>query len=121
VHYVGEPVAVVLARDRYTASDALERIEVTYRPLPLVIDPVAAIDPAAPVLHAGRGGNVISERSFCYGDPEAAFAAAAHRISLNVRYPRNSGTPIECYVVVSEYHGYGARRAGEPAAPQDAT
>jgi xanthine dehydrogenase molybdopterin-binding subunit B len=37
VRYVGEPVAVVLARDRYTAADALELIEVSYRPLPAVI------------------------------------------------------------------------------------
>src|SRR5215469_10069733 len=39
VRYVGEPVAVVLAADRYLAEDALELIEVRYRPLPAVMDP----------------------------------------------------------------------------------
>ena len=41
--------------------------------------------------------------AFAYGDPETAFAAAAHRVHLTVRYPRNSCTPIECYVVLAEH------------------
>ena len=39
VRYVGEPVAVVVASDRYRAEDALDLIEVRYRPLPAVVDP----------------------------------------------------------------------------------
>jgi 2-furoyl-CoA dehydrogenase large subunit len=103
VRYVGEPVAVVVASDRYRAEDALDLIEVRYRPLPAVVDPLAAAAPGAPVLHPGAKGNVIGERSFRYGDPESAFAAAAHRIRVEVRYPRNSCTPIETYGVVAEY------------------
>lgn len=38
VRYVGEPVAVVVAKNRYLAEDALERIEVEYEPLPAVVD-----------------------------------------------------------------------------------
>ena len=45
VRYVGEPVAVVVAADRYLAEDALDLIEVDYEPLPAVIDPLAALDP----------------------------------------------------------------------------
>jgi 2-furoyl-CoA dehydrogenase large subunit len=103
VRYVGEPVAIVVASDRYRAEDALDLIEVRYRPLPAVVDPLAAATPGAPVLHPGAKGNVIGERSFRYGDPESAFAAAAHRIRVEVRYPRNSCTPIETYGVVAEY------------------
>jgi 2-furoyl-CoA dehydrogenase large subunit len=103
VRYVGEPVAIVVASDRYRAEDALDLIEVRYRPLPAVVDPLAAAAPGAPVLHPGAKGNVIGERSFRYGDPENAFAAAAHRIRVAVRYPRNSCTPIETYGVVAEY------------------
>ena len=103
VRYAGEPVAVVLAGDRYAAADALEQIEVSYRPLPAMIDPVAAAEFAAPLLHTALGCNVISDRSFRYGDPEAEFTAAAHRITLTTTYPRNSGTPIECFVVIAEY------------------
>jgi 2-furoyl-CoA dehydrogenase large subunit len=103
VRYVGEPVAVVLARDRHAAEDATERIAVAYRPLPPIIDPEAAAGPQAPLLHPALEDNVVSDRTFRYGDPEVAFAEAAHRIAITTRYPRNSGTPIECFVVIAEY------------------
>jgi 2-furoyl-CoA dehydrogenase large subunit len=103
VRYVGEPVAVVLARNRHTAEDALERIAVAYRPLPPVVDPETAAAAEAPLLHPAVGSNLVSERAFRYGDPEAAFAAAAHRISVTIRYPRNAASPIECFVVIAEY------------------
>jgi 2-furoyl-CoA dehydrogenase large subunit len=103
VRYVGEPVAVVLALDRYRAEDALERIEVEYRPLPAVVDPRAAAGDGAPVLHPAVGGNVVSERRFRYGDPDAAFAAAKHRVAITVEYPRNAVTPIECLGVLAQY------------------
>jgi 2-furoyl-CoA dehydrogenase large subunit len=92
VRYVGEPVAVVVAADRYLAEDALDLVAVEYRPLPAIIDPEAA-----------AAESLVSDRSFAYGDPGAAFAAAAHRVAITVRYPRNSCTPIEGLVVVAEY------------------
>jgi 2-furoyl-CoA dehydrogenase large subunit len=103
VRYVGEPVAVVVAADRYIAEDALDLIEVEYQPLAAVMRPRDALDPASAVLHEGLGGNVASDRAFRYGDPEKAFAAAAHRIAVDVHYPRNSCTPIETYGVVADY------------------
>jgi 2-furoyl-CoA dehydrogenase large subunit len=103
VRYVGEPVAVVVAQDRYIAEDALDLIEVDYEPLPPVMTPAAALDPGSAVLHEGLKGNVTSERRFRYGDPEAAFANAAHKIEVTIRYPRNSCTPIETFGLVSEY------------------
>lgn len=48
VRYAGDPVAVVVARDRYAAADALEAIEVDYTPLPPVLDLEAALEPEAP-------------------------------------------------------------------------
>jgi 2-furoyl-CoA dehydrogenase large subunit len=103
VRYVGEPVAVVVAADRYLAEDALDLIEVDYEPLTAIVDPLDALDPSSPLLHDGLGSNLASERSFRYGDPEGEFAAAAHRVSVSVRYPRNSCTPIETYGLVAEY------------------
>ena len=50
VRYVGEPVAVVVAASRYVAEDALDLIDIDYEPLPAIVDPVAALDPAAPGL-----------------------------------------------------------------------
>jgi len=103
VRYVGEPVAVVIAEDRYRAEDALARIRADYQPLPVVVEPEAAAEAGAPLLHPDVGSNVVSERTFRYGEPERMFSGAAHRIGLRVRYPRNACTPIEGYVVVAEY------------------
>ncbi|SHN72907.1 xanthine dehydrogenase family protein molybdopterin-binding subunit [Bradyrhizobium erythrophlei] len=103
VRYVGEPVAIVVAADRYCAEDAVDLIDARYEVRPAVVDPRAALKPDAPVLHDGFGGNIASDRSFRYGDPESAFASAPHRISIDVSYPRNSCTPIETYGVVADY------------------
>jgi len=101
VRYVGEPVAMVVARDRYLAEDALEAIAVDYQPLPPIIDPERAVD--ATPLHPGTEGNVLHDRRFRYGDPETAFADAAHVVEATYSYPRNSCTPIECFCVIADY------------------
>jgi 2-furoyl-CoA dehydrogenase large subunit len=103
VRYVGEPVAVIVAENRYLAEDALDLIEVDYEPLPVVVDPLAALESEGPPLHDVLGSNLATDRFFSYGDPDQAFAEAAHRIAVTVRYPRNSCTPIETYGVVAEY------------------
>ena len=103
IRYVGEPVAIVVAADRYRAEDALDLIDVRYAPRPAVVDPLDALKPDAAVLHDGLGGNLASDRHFRYGDPESAFATAPHRVSIDIRYPRNSCTPIETYGVLADY------------------
>jgi 2-furoyl-CoA dehydrogenase large subunit len=103
VRYAGEPVAVAVATDRYAAEDALDLIEVEYEPLPVVMTPLQAIDPASVLLHEGLGSNIASDRSFIYGDPDRAFEQAPRRTSVTVHYPRNSCTPIETYGLVAEY------------------
>lgn len=112
VRYVGEPVAVVIAESRYLAEDAADLVAVEYEPLAPVTSIEDAIHPDAAVLHETVGMNVVSDRSFRYGDPEAAFDRAAHCVELTVHYPRNSCTPIEGAVVVAEYlsreEGYDA-------------
>ena len=103
VRYAGEPVAIVVAEDRYRAEDALALIDVRYEPLQAIVDPEAALGSDAPVLHEAVGSNLVSERSFRYGEPEAAFEAAAHMVATTVRYPRNSCTPIECLGLIAAY------------------
>ncbi len=104
VRYVGEPVALVVAESRYIAEDAAELVEIDYAPLAAVIDPVAACEKSAPLLHPEAGTNEISVREFCYGDPKAAFARADRRIAMTVPFHRLSFTPIECYVVVAAHN-----------------
>ena len=103
VRYVGEPVAIAVATSRYVAEDALDLIEVDYETLPPVVDPLAALDNTGSVLHPALGSNLVNERHFRYGDPERAFADAARKISVTIRYPRNSCTPMETYGIVAEY------------------
>ncbi|GHE76714.1 carbon-monoxide dehydrogenase large subunit [Streptomyces spiralis] len=57
VRHAGDPVAVVVARDRYAAADALEAIEVDYEPLPPVLDLEEALAEQAPLVHADKGTN----------------------------------------------------------------
>lgn len=103
VRYVGEPVAIAVAENRYLAEDALDAIEVTYRPLKAVVDPVASMGEGAPVLHEKAGANLVSDRRFRYGEPAAAFTAAACIVSVSIAYPRNTGSPMETFGVVADY------------------
>ncbi len=106
VRYVGEPVAVVVAESRYIAEDAVDLIEVDYEPY----EPVMSIDHAlkadAAILHDKLGSNLCSDRSFCYGEPDAAFEQSDHTVSVDVLYPRNSCTPIETYGIVADYDAH---------------
>ncbi len=92
--YVGEPLAVVVAKDRYVAEDAAELIEVEYEPLDPVIDAVAAAESEA----------LVSERTFRYGDPETAFADAHLVVEGRYAFPRWGGNPLECYGVVCDWN-----------------
>lgn len=103
VRYVGEPVAVVVAEDRYLAEDAIELITVDYEPLTVAADLEAAMGPDAPLLHEEAGSNVLATRAFRYGDPEVAFRDAAHVIEFSYHYPRSFATPMETYGVIASF------------------
>ena len=99
--HVGEPVAVVVADSRYIAEDACDLIDVAYDVLPAVADLAHAIAPDAPLIHDKAGSNVISRRSFRYGDPDAAFAAADRAFELDYSYPRYASTPMDTFGVIA--------------------
>ena len=58
VRFYGDPVAIVVAEDRYSAYDARDLIDVEYEPLPVVVDPEKAIQPDAPLLYENFSSNV---------------------------------------------------------------
>lgn len=101
--FVGEPVAIVVAADRYRAEDAMEAIEVEYEPLPAVIDPEAATRAGAPVLHDSHPDNIGWSRIFRYGDPDGDFARADLVVGETFRYPRYHSIPLETYGVIAQY------------------
>ena len=103
VRYAGEPVALVAAEDRYVAEDALELIEVDYRPLPPVVELKAAMDDDSVLLHEAVGSNVVHHRTFRYGDPETAFEEADRVVRLDWTFPRYSSTPMETYGAVAQF------------------
>ena len=107
VRFVGEPVAVVVARDRYLAEDAAELVDVEYEPLPAVVDPEKALQPDAPVLHDKVGTNLAGHRRLVYGDPERAFREADVVLRERFRFPKYGSTPIETYGIIARWEPDG--------------
>ncbi len=103
VRYVGEPIAVVIAEDRYLAEDAFDGIRVEFEALPAVSSIEGAMTEGSAILHEAVGTNVLHEREFNYGDPQARFRECEHNLEIDIEYPRNSCTPIECGVVIAEH------------------
>lgn len=93
--WFGQPVAVVVARDRYAAEDGLEAIEADYEPLDPVPDPEAALSPGAPVLHPELGDNVAARLFLTSGDVEAAFAAAPFVLRERFTFARHAANAME--------------------------
>lgn len=101
--YVGEPVAVVVATDRYTAEDAAELVEIDYEPIDAVVRTYDAIKPDAPRLHEGAESNVATDRSFMFGDVDNSFEQAENTLSKRYSFPRYSSTPMECSSVIADW------------------
>ena len=91
VRYVGEPLAVVVGEDPYACEDAAELVEIDIADKP-------------PALDATSSGNTAAELTRGYGDTDAAFAAAAHVVRIELAIGRHSGVPLEprCLLAVPD-------------------
>ncbi len=109
VRYAGEPVAVVVAADQYTAEDAAAAVVVDYEPLPAVTDVEKAIVPGSATLFEGWEENTALHMRVTVGDAGAAFASAAHVVKERFRSQRYTGMPLEGrgMLVVPEPAGRG--------------
>jgi len=103
VCYVGQPVALVVARDRYLVKDALERIEVDYEPLPPILDPLEAAREDSMPIHPAFGTNVAMRVRVGRGDLQAAFAQADRIIRARYDVPRLSPAPMEGRGLLAHY------------------
>ncbi|MGI9006420.1 MAG: xanthine dehydrogenase family protein molybdopterin-binding subunit [Streptosporangiaceae bacterium] len=104
VRYVGEAVAVVAARDRYSAADALASIDVSYEPLEPVLDMKTALDEGSPKVH--ETGNKSYEFVFpTSGDIDAAFSGADVVLEREYRQQRLIPTAMEPRAVVAAWLG----------------
>ncbi|HXF75991.1 MAG TPA: xanthine dehydrogenase family protein molybdopterin-binding subunit, partial [Methylomirabilota bacterium] len=109
VRYVGEPIGAVAARDRGTAEDALELIQIDYEPLRAVVDVREAIKPSAAVLFDELGSNLAWTGSLQYGDIDAAFRSADRVVKENLKIHRYSSTPLEPFAVIASYDAASKR------------
>lgn len=103
VRHMGEPVAVVLAQDRYLAQDAAELVFVDYEPLPVVIDAEAALADDAPTIYEEWGSNVGFRWHRASADVDPIFAEAAHVVECRVVNQRVIGNAMEPRAVLADY------------------
>jgi aerobic carbon-monoxide dehydrogenase large subunit len=103
VRFVGDPIAAVVATDRYLAEDALDLIEVDYEVLPAVVDVEKALEPGAPLVHDEWGDNIESTHKVVAGDVEKAFAEADLILEDRFVTQRSTGAPIETSGAVAIY------------------
>ena len=108
VRFQGQEVAFVVAEDPYIAKDACELIEVDYEPLPVIVNPMQAVAPGAPLIRDDKDGQ---KDNICYtwnvGDKEGtdrAFAQADKISKLDLFYPRSHPCPIECCGALADYN-----------------
>ena len=104
VSYVGEPVAIIIADSRYIAEDAAALVEVDYDLLPAIGDCRTAVVPDAPMVRSELKSNTIATYRVNFGDPDAAFAKAAHVFHTDLWQHRGAGHPIEGRGILVEYH-----------------
>ncbi len=103
VYYTGHPVAVVVATDRYLASDAADLVEVVYDPQPAVADPEKAIASGAPAVHPEWPDNVAFTFHQEGGNVEQAFAEAEVVVKQRITSQRLIPTAIETRGVVADW------------------
>ena len=103
VVHVGEPVAIVVADNRYLAEDAVALLEVDYQPLPAAVDCKQALTTGAPLAHNHSPHNVVAEFTMGFGDVDGAVAGAAHVFRESLWQHRGGSHSIECRGVLA-YH-----------------
>ena len=104
VRHVGEIVAMVIATSIAAAKDAAELVIVDYAPLPAVTHSRAAVEHAAARVRADSATNVSLDAEV--GDAratDAAFAAAAHVVSISTWIPRIAGVTMEPRAAIGAY------------------
>jgi len=103
VRFVGEPVAAVVAESKYIARDAADLIEIDYEPLPVVVDPEKAMDPASPRLYEEFSDNIAFNFFFESGNTEEAFKKADVIVKERLINQRLAPVTMEPRGVVAAY------------------
>jgi carbon-monoxide dehydrogenase large subunit len=102
LRFVGDPIALVVAEDRYVAEDACDLVVVDYEALPPVVDYVAACE-ADVLVHEDYGSNVIHDDGTPPSAMDAVFSAAAHVVEESVHQQAYAAVPLETRGIVVEH------------------
>ena len=100
VSFVGEPVAIVVAGDRYTAEDAAALVAVDYEILPAATDCRTA--ERGPPVRRELSSNKVIAYTVGFGDSEIAFAKAAHIVHEDLWIHRGAAHSIECRGILAQ-------------------
>ncbi len=96
VRFVGDPVVLIVADDRYQAEDAAELVEIDYEPLPAVVDYRRATDEGAPLVHQSHGSNLITGMAGLPASTyDEVYAEAAHVVDETISQQAYAPVPME--------------------------
>jgi len=102
VRYVGDPVAAVIATDELTATEALDLIEVSYKPLTTIANPEEALaHPEARLHEYSEEGNIHKRIAYSFGDVEEALESADRVFEDCFFYEGNTHLPMEQHAAVA--------------------
>ncbi|MCW2898560.1 MAG: aldehyde oxidase and xanthine dehydrogenase molybdopterin binding protein [Streptosporangiaceae bacterium] len=103
VRFVGEPIAIVVAETRALAEDAAELVDVSYETLSAYVDVEEAAASQEDLLFPEHGSNVIFHEHVVIGEPDKAFAEAAHVVSGRYHGNRYVASPMEGAGILASY------------------
>jgi carbon-monoxide dehydrogenase large subunit len=102
VRYVGEPVALVVARDPYAAEDAAELVELDIDYFQALVELDDAVSAQARAIHGVLGGNELDTIAATRGDVDAAFRTADVVVRGTFSVQRHGAVPLEPRALVAE-------------------
>jgi carbon-monoxide dehydrogenase large subunit len=103
VRYAGDPIALVVAEDRYVAEDALELIVADIEMLAPVVGYDDALDPAKPPLFDEFDDNVCLRGEMAFGDVDTVFARADRVVRATIDVHRQHPLPMECRGTIASW------------------
>jgi aerobic carbon-monoxide dehydrogenase large subunit len=103
VRFVGEPLAFVVATNRYRAEDFAQLVEIEYEPLPVIASISDALADGAVLLHPEWNGNIAAAFEHRHSDAVHSLSQSAHRIRRQFSFGRQAPVPLETRGVVADF------------------
>src|SRR5687768_12104098 len=104
VRHVGEPLAMIVADNRYIAEDAIRDVVVEIDPIDAVVDLEKGLAPGAPLIHEHLTSNLAAHAVQRKGDYASAKAKADLIVKRRFHYDRGASAAIENRAVVVDWN-----------------